>query len=135
MADFIAFNEGKTELANNGLSATCYFGLSSKSVDATNAYTAGNALATSGEISGTGYTRKSEAEPTASSGVVSFAQKSWTTASATDWSSTARSVFLATTSDNTGKMICAWNLQAGGAARDLSQANTTENFTPTLNVG
>lgn len=134
MADLIMFTEGKTEILNNGLPSTCYFGLSTKSVDGTNPYTAGVTLAGSGEISGTGYSRKTEAEPTASSGVATFAAKSWTTGSATDWSSVARSIFLATTNDNTGKIICAWNLQTGGAARDLSQANTTENATPTLTL-
>lgn len=136
MADFIAFNEGRTELASNGLPATCYFLLSTKSVDATSAFAAGNTLsgATLGEITGTGYSRKSEAEPTPASGVVAFAQKSWATGAATDWPSTVRSVVLVTTADNSGKAICAWNLQAGGTARDLSQANTTEQFTPTLTL-
>lgn len=137
MADFLVFTEGRNELAANGLPATCRFLLSTKSVDATNAFTAGNTLsgATVGEITGTGYARQSQAEPAAASGVVSFAQMSWVTGSATDWPSTARSVVLVTTADNTGKAICAWNLQPGGAARDLSQANVTEQFTPTLTVG
>jgi hypothetical protein len=137
MADFLAFNEGKTELAQNGLPATCYFLLSTKSVDGTSAFAAGNGLAagTLGEITGTGYARQSQPEPTPSNGVVAFAQESWATGAATDWPSNVRSCVLVTTPDNTGKAICAWNLQAGGAARDLSAPNTTENFTPTLNVG
>jgi hypothetical protein len=139
VADFIAFNAGRTELANNGLPATCYFGLSTKSVDATNPWTAADNMSTAGkEITGTGYARLSETEPTASSGVVSFAQKSWATSSATDWSSTVRSVFLTTgttAGGTTGVLICAWNLQSGGAARDMSAANTTENVTPTLQLG
>jgi hypothetical protein len=136
MADFIAFTEGKTEFANNGLPATCYFLLSTKSVDATSAFTAGNTLAgaTLGEITGTGYARVSQAEPTAVGGVVSFSQLSWSTGAATDWPTTVRSCVLVTTANNTGKAICAWNLQAGGAARDLAAANTTEQFTPTLTV-
>lgn len=136
MADFIVFDEGANELLNNGLPATCYFGLSQKSVDATNPYAVGNTLAgaTLGEITGTGYTRKSQAEPAAASRAKAFSQMSWTTGSATDWPATVRSIFLCTTSDATGKAICAWNLIAGGAARDLSQANTTENVTPTLSL-
>jgi hypothetical protein len=135
--DFIAFNEGRTELAANGLPSTCYFLLSTKSVDATTPFAAGNTLAggTLGEITGTGYARQSQAEPGPSNGVVSFAQESWSTGAATDWPSAVRSVVLVTTPDNTGKAICAWNLQTGGAARDMSQANTTENVTPTLTVG
>lgn len=136
MADFIAFNEGRTELANNGLPATCRFLLSTRGVDAGTAHAAGNTLSGGvGEITGTGYARQSQSEPTAVSGVVSFAQMSWSTGSATDWPAGARSIVLVTSADNTGKAICAWNLQTGGAARDLSAANTTENVTPTLTVG
>jgi hypothetical protein len=136
MADFLVFDEGARELENNGLPATCYFLLSTKSVDATNAFAAGNTLsgATVGEITGTGYARKNQAEPTASGRSVVFTQMSWATGSATDWPSTVRSIVLATTSDNSGKAICAWNLQAGGAARDMSGANTSLYVTPTLSA-
>ena len=55
MADFIAFNEGKTEMAANGLPATCHFLLTTKGVDAGTAHTAGETLAAAdlGEITGT----------------------------------------------------------------------------------
>lgn len=136
MADFISFNEGRKEIANNGLPSTCFFLLSTKDC-ATHLVT--DTLAGGvGEITGTGYTRQSEAEPTASAAnpsAVSFAQKTWATGSATDWPSSVKSCVLVTTSDNTGKAICAWNLVAGGTARAMNAANTTENFTPTLNVG
>lgn len=137
MADHIVFNEGKTEMAANGLPSTCHFLLSTKSVDATSPFAAGNTLsgATVGEITGTGYSRKTEAEPAPVNGLVSWAQKQWQTGAAADWPAAVRSVVLATSADNSGKAICAWNLQAGGAPRDLSQPNTTENFTPTLQVG
>lgn len=137
MADFLVFTEGRNEIASNGLPSTCYFLLSTKSVDGTSVFTAGNTLAgaTVGEITGTGYARQSQAEPAPVAGVVSFAQKTWANGSATDWPATVRSCVLATTADNTGKAICAWNLQPGGVARDMSQANTTEQFTPTLTVG
>lgn len=131
----MAFNEGKTELAANGLPATCHFGLSTKSVDGTSAYAAGNTLASSGEIAGTGYTRKAESEPVPVNGLVQWAQKQWQTGAAADWPAATRSCFLATSGDNSGKLLCAWNLQPGGVARDLSQPNTTENFTPSLQVG
>jgi hypothetical protein len=134
MADFIAFDEGLDELAADGLPATCWFGLSTKSVDGTNPYVAGQTLAGSGEITGTDYDRISEAEPAPAAGVIEFAELVWETLAETDWSSTTRSVFMADTEDNTGKLICAWNLQDGGVARDLSGANTTERFTPTLNL-
>lgn len=136
MGDFLAFNEGLSEVANNGLPTTCYFLLSTKSVDATSAHTAGETLAgaTLGEITGTGYARQTESEPTAASGVVSFAVKSFATGAATDWPSTVRSIVLVTGAAGTGKAICAWNLQTGGGARDLSAAGTTEAFTPTLTL-
>lgn len=135
MADFISFNEGRKELANNGLPATCYFLLSTRDC---NTHVVTDTLGGGvGEITGTGYARQSESEPTASAAnpsAVAFAQKTWSTGSATNWPASVKSVVLATTSDNTGKAICAWNLQAGGTARDMSGASTTENVTPTLNV-
>jgi hypothetical protein len=136
MADFIVFDEGARELLNNGLPATCYFLLSTKSVDATSPHTAGETLsgATVGEITGTGYGRKNQAEPSASGRSVSFAQMNWATLTATDWPATVRSIVLATTSDNTGKAICAWNLLTGGGVRDMSGANTTLYVTPTLSA-
>lgn len=133
MADFIAFNQGKTELASNGLPSTCYFLLSTKDC---NTHLAADTLAGGvGEITGTGYARQSQAEPTPTNGVVSFSQMTWATGAATNWPASVKSIVLVTTTDNTGKAICAWNLQTGGAARDLSGANTTEKVTPTLNVG
>jgi hypothetical protein len=136
MADFLAFTEGRNEIAANGLPSTCYFLLSTKGVDAGTAHTAGETLAAAdlGEITGTGYARKTQSEPTPSGGAIAFSQMSWATGSATDWPSGVRSVVLATGASTSGKAICAWNLQTGGAARDLSAANTTENVTPTLNL-
>lgn len=135
MADFLSFNEGRKELANNGLPATCYLLLSTKDC---NTHVVTDTLAGGvGEITGTGYARQSQAEPTASAAnpsVVAFAQATWQTLTATDWPASVKSCVLATTSDNTGKAICAWNLVTGGTARAMNAANTTENFTPTLNV-
>jgi hypothetical protein len=118
VADFISFNEGRKEIANNGLPSTCYFLLSTKDC-ATHAVTdtLGGGV---GEITGTGYARQTESEPTASAAnpsAVAFAVKTFATGSATDWPASVKSCVLATTSDNTGKAICAWNLVAGGTAR------------------
>jgi hypothetical protein len=136
VADFISFAEGKTELANNGLPSTCYFALSTFSVGATSPFAGSETLAGAafGEITGTGYARQSESEPTAVFGVVSFTQLTWSTGAATNWPAAVRSIVLMTGAAGTGKLICAWNLQTGGAARDLSAANTTENVTPTLTL-
>lgn len=136
MADFLVFDEGANELLNNGLPATCYFLLSTKSVGATSAFTGAETLAgaTLGEITGTSYVRKSQAEPTASARSISFTQMNWATGANTDWPSTVRSVLLVTGSAGVGKAICAWNLVAGGSARDMSGANTTLFVTPTLSA-
>lgn len=138
MADFLSFNEGRKEIANNGLPTTCYFLLSTKPCSGAGTHAVTDTLAGGvGEITGTGYARQTESEPTASSAnpsVVSFAAKVWATASATDWPASVKSVVLVTSADNSGKAICAWNLITNGTARDLSQASTTETFTPTLTV-
>lgn len=135
MADFMSFNEGRKELANNGLPATVYFLLSTRDC-VTHAVT--DTLAGGvGEITGTGYGRQSEAEPTASAAnpsVVQFAIKTFATGAATDWPSSVKSIVAATTSDNSGKALAAWNLQAGGGARAMNAASTTENFTPALTL-
>lgn len=130
------FTEGKNELLANGLPSTCYFLLSTKGVDAGTAHTAGETLAgaTLGEITGTGYGRQSQSEPTPSSGTATFAQMSFATGAATDWPSGVRSIILATGAAGTGKAICAWNLRTGGSARDMSGENTTELNTPVLSL-
>lgn len=133
MADFISFNEGRAWVTNNGLPATCSFALSTKTCSAllvTDTFAGGFA-----EITGTGYARQTEAEPTASSAnpaAISFAQKTWATGAATDWPAAVASCVLVDATNS--KLLCAWNLQAGGATRAMNAANTTENFTPTLNV-
>ena len=138
MADFISFQEGRKELASNGLPSTCYFLLSTKPCSGGGALASSDTLAGGvGEISGTGYGRQSQSEPTPTTAdptALVFSQMTWATGSATDWPSSVKSVVLVTSSDNSGKAICGWNLQTGGTARDLSGANTTELFTPTLNV-
>lgn len=132
MADFIMFDEGADDLLANGLPATSYFLLSTKDCVT---HVVGDTLAVGvGEITGTSYARKSQATPASAAGVVDFAQMSWVTGANTDWPASVKSVVLVTTADNTGKAVCAWNLQAGGAARDLSGANTTENVTPTFTL-
>jgi hypothetical protein len=135
VADFLSFNEGRKELASNGLPTTCYFLLSTKDCAT---HVVGDTLAGGvGEITGTGYSRQSQAEPTpttANPTAVVFTLMSFATGAATDWPASVKSVVLVTTSDNTGKALCAWNLQAGGTARVMNSANTTESVTPTMNV-
>lgn len=127
MADFLATTEGKNELVNNGLPSTCTFRLSTKTVEEVGI--AGTYAGGFGEITGTGYAPQTESEPTAGSSEILFAKKTWETGSATNWPAGTKSVWL---TNGTSKLICGWNLREGGAARDLSTANTVENFTPTL---
>ncbi len=133
MADFISFNQGRALLANSGLPATCTFALSVSACD-TLAVTA-TSSGGFGEITGTGYARLTESEPTATTAnpsAVAFSVKSWTTGAATDWPAAVKSCILLDAANL--KLICAWNLVTGGTARDMSAASTTESFTPTLNI-
>lgn len=130
----VSFEEGRKLLAQSGLPATCYFLLSTKdeaSFVQTDTLAGGVA-----EITGTGYARQSQALPTPTSAnptVLSFSQMSWATGSAADWPAAVKSAVLVSTSDNTGKAICAWNLN-GTTGRAMNAASTTENVTPTLNI-
>lgn len=133
MSDFISFNEGRALLANTGLPSTCTFELSSRDCNThvvTDTHAGGYGI-----ITGTGYASQTESEPTATTAnpsAVVFAQKTWATGAATDWPASVKSCVLRDSGNS--KIICAWNLVAGGAARAMNAANTTENFTPTLNV-
>ena len=153
MADFIASNEGRAELwtiikGGSDTSLTnSYFALSVKDT-ATLLVTDTLATQGIGEVQNTtvstGYTRQSQAPPAPTSSnptSVAFSQMSWTTGANTDWPSFCKSVVLCTVSSYStsgglsAKWICAWNLQAGGGARNMAQANTTEQFTPLLLIG
>jgi|SRR4249919_3788763 len=124
MADFIAFNEGRQLVEDSGWPATITFDLSTKAVSA---FTAADTYATRAAITGTGYTNKTQTEPAATGlGSKVIPQSQWLTGAATNWQNPCTIV----ASDGT-KIICAWNLVAGGAARDMSAANTTLNVTPT----
>jgi len=134
MPDFLMFTEGANELLANGLPSTCTFELSTRQIGlggtplaAGTTHAGGYGLAT-----GTGYSSKTEAEPTPASGSAAFAQKSWATGAATDWPANVYSVIMRNAAGS--KLICAWHLQAGGAGRAMNAANTTENFTPTLTL-
>lgn len=143
MADFLLFNEGADYLNTNGWPSTVYFLLSTKYVAAGGGGTsqfaatdtlAGTAPANAGEITGTGYARDSQSRPTSSAGAMSFTQMSWATGSATNWPADVCSIVACTSSDNTGKMICAWDLQTNGVARNLAAANTTEQVQPSFTL-
>jgi len=124
VADFIAFNEGRQVVEDTGWAATVKFDLSTKAVSA---LVATDTYATRAAITGTGYTQGSQAEPAATGlGSKVFTQMSWATGASTNWQNPCSII----ASDGT-KIICAWNLVPGGAARDMSQANTTLNVTPT----
>lgn len=130
----ISFEEGRKHVAQSGLPATCEFLLSTK--DEASFLQTDTLAVGVGEITGTGYARKSQALPTPTSAnptAISFTQMSWATGAAVDWPAAVKSCVLVTTADNTGVAICAWNLN-GTTGRAMNAANTTENFTPTLNL-
>ena len=128
MADFIAFDEGEARLGTAGLPSTVSFDLSTKSIDSTSPFVETDNYSSRGVISGTGYAADTASRPTGTGGTFTFAQLSWSTGANTDWPAAVRSIVA---TDGT-VIFCAWNLQTGGAARDLSASNTTENVTPTL---
>ena len=130
----ISFEEGRTHLATIGLPATTYWLLST--TDEASFLQTNTLVGGVGEITGTGYARQSQALPTPTSAnptVLTFAQMTWATGAATDWPSAVKSAVLVTTSNNTGVAICAYNLN-GTTGRNMSAANTTEYFTPTLEL-
>ncbi len=131
MADFIAFSEGRQEIAANGLPVQCHFLLSWKSVGDLRA---DDTLPSVGEIEGSGYMRLERPRPLPSGTnptVLEFPTVTWSTGVNVGWPSKVRSCVMVTPA---GKAVCAWNLVEGGAARDMSEASTTEAFTPTLTV-
>ncbi len=134
MADFLAPNEGERYLGTKGWPSTVYFDLSTKSIDSTNPFTEAQTRATRGAITGTGYNSQSASRPTGTGGTFTFSQLTWSTGSATNWPSNVRSI-VATTASAAGTLLMCWNLQVGGGARDMSAANTTENVTPTVEIG
>lgn len=130
----ISFEEGRKLLAQSGLPATAYFLLSTK--DEASFLQTDTLAGGVSEITGTSYARLNEALPTPTSAnptVIAFAQKSWSTGANTDWPAAVKSVVMVSSSDNTGKAICAWNLN-GTTGRAMNAASTTENFTPTLDL-
>jgi hypothetical protein len=141
MADFLMYDEGAKQVLKSGFPATARFLLSTKPCSGTGAHKVTDTLSGTGvgEITGTGYARLNQATPEASGTgeglrAVSFALMTWLTEAHTDWPTEVKSAVLVTSADNTGKAICAWNLQTGGAARNLSGANTKEEFTPTYEL-
>lgn len=128
MSDFIQFNEGTDYIAASGWPQVVWFPLSIDPVGVLNAQTS---LPNVSEITGTGYSRISQNCPYGASGVLAFSTMIWTTGSAVDWPHNVCSIIAATKNNNTGVALCAWNLQPGGAPRDMSLPNTTEEVTPT----
>lgn len=128
-ADFLAFNAGRiaAETAGGGWANPTKFDLSTNAVSD---FAATTAYASRAPITGTSYAQASQAAPTptaATLGQMAFTQLSWSTGADTNWTNPKTIV----TSNGSTWLMCAWNLVAGGAARDMSQANTTLNVTPT----
>jgi hypothetical protein len=134
VADFKSFNDGLNHLLSSGDSGAAKLALSTKTADefvATEKISAGKVPSEISTVTAsTGYAQQEDASPTVSGTEVKIAQKEWKTEAHTDWPATVKSAVLIMG----GVMICAWNLQAGGGARDMSAANTTEKFTGTLKV-
>lgn len=137
---FLLFDEGEDYLNVHGWPATVYFMLSTRFVTSGGAGSAPHnetdtlaGTGHGGEITGTGYARISQSVPSSSGGQMLFTAMTWSTSSHTDWPTNVCSIVATTTSDNTGVMLGAWDLNAGNA-RDMSQASTTEQVTPTYTL-
>lgn len=132
MADFFMPDEGANLLIASGIPAAgsgCKFDLSTKSVGATNPFVVADNYASRSAETGTGYQQQSKTRNTpASRSATMDTAVQFATGVNTGWSATERSIVLS----NGSVFICAWNLQAGGTARDMSQANTTETVTVTF---
>lgn len=129
MADFVQFNQGSDYLALHGWPTTTWFLLSIYPVGVLDSGTTLNGGV--GEIAGTGYQRISQATPASLGGVISFAEMTWAPGAAANWPNNVVSIVAATTSDNSGVAICAWNLQIDGLVRDLSLPGSVEHVSPT----
>lgn len=81
-----------------------------------------------GELTGTGYARQSQPVPALTDGLITFEPITWQTATATDWSWATQTLLLATTGNNTGSIVYAWDL--GG--QDLSHPGDQLIVTPIL---
>jgi hypothetical protein len=125
MADFQLFNDGANALLDSGIAGTVKFALSTKTAEELGPTTKAAGI---NEITGTGYAQISQAAPSAASQKKSFSAVEWKTEAHTDWPAGVKSCVMLIG----GVAICAWNLREGGGARDLSGANTTEQFTPTF---
>ena len=136
MTDFVGFADGEKHVLDVGLPPTLWFLLSTRSV--AKLPVESTLAAGVGEITGTGYQRVQQTTPGFSPsqrGVkIHFEPVVWETSVSRDWPDQVRSCLLVTTADNTGKAICAWNLQPGGRPRNMADAFITEIFTPTIEV-
>lgn len=147
---FQVFDEGLRYIAQHGIPSTAYFLLSTRIAEPDIApfyrdiggyHQATDTLAGGvGEVTAsatcTGYTRKSQTTPAPTTDdppQVRFAKISWATGSAADWSSNNISVVLATTADNSGVAICAWDIaDPAGTPVNLRAGGSTLDYTPYL---
>lgn len=83
-----------------------------------------------GEITGTGYDRQSQTTPTMQAVAVTFDAVTWLTGSAADWPWQVQSLVMATTHNNTGSVVCAWDI----GAQDLSHPGDLLELTPVLSL-
>jgi hypothetical protein len=129
--DFLVFDAGRKHVETYGIPVVNFFLLSSRPCSGPDALSAHSTLARGvGEIDGSGYARAISVIR----GEVAFGPQTWSTGLALDWPASVKSVVLATTDDDSGTAIAAWNLRRDGEGRDMSLPSTTETFVPTLTL-
>lgn len=124
---FLMFTEGKSNLANNGLPATCTFDLVTKTVTelgAATTYAGGFSKAT-----GTSYAAKTQSEPSAASGVVSFTAMEWKTEENTNWPAAVKAVILRNAET---ALLMGWDLSE---VVNMAAKNRVLKVTPTWTQG
>lgn len=124
---FLMFTEGKSDIGNNGLPATCTFDLVTKTVTelgAATTYSGGFSVAT-----GTSYAALTQAEPTGASGVFSFSAMEWKTEANTNWSSAVKAVILR---NGVSHLLMGWDL---AETVNLAAKNRILKVTPTWTQG
>lgn len=116
MADYINFDEGVNALIATGLPATLFFELVDEAVSA---MAVTDTLASMTQTAAT--STKSQAEPTPAGRVVIFSAMTWT-----ETAGSPKAVRMMTTArGGGGKVICAWNLNAGAAINLATAAPLT----------
>lgn len=127
MANVRWFDEGLRFIDDQGWPTNVYVALSTKTCDQfadSNTLVTGTSMLS--EITGTGYTRFTLAKPGSTGrGQRVWPTASWATSAATNWNNPPAFVVISVISGTSGIAFFVANLNDGGAAVTMNQANVT----------